>query len=336
MKALVTGGGGFLGGAIVRRLIERGDEVVTCQRGDYPWLKEIGAAVVRGDLANSDVCAEAVKGCDIVFHVAAKASVWGDLDAYRSANVTATSQLITRCEQADVGRFVFTSSPSVIFSGHDEEGVDEAAPYPQKYLANYPATKAEAERLVLSRRRSLAAVSLRPHLIWGPRDNHLVPRIVDRAKRGKLKLVGPGDNLVDSTYIDNAVDAHILAADQLTQHGGDAPCAGKAYFITNGEPLPIRELIDRILATAGLPPVGKRVSPRVAYAAGAVLEAIYGTLGIRKEPLMTRFVARQLSTAHWYDISAAKRDLGYEPRVSIDDGMIRLRDWLSEQRGSRA
>ncbi|MBI1372372.1 MAG: NAD-dependent epimerase/dehydratase family protein [Phycisphaera sp.] len=342
MKVLVTGGGGFLGGAIVRRLIARGDEVVTLQRGDYAWLREAGAAVVAGDIADFDTARRAAEGCDVVFHVAAKAGVWGALAEYRRINVIGTDSVMRAARDAGVTRVVYTSSPSVTFSGHDERGVNESTPYPHHYLTHYPATKAEAERHVLNANgldgderdgvAPMATVSLRPHLIWGPGDNHLVPRIVDRARRGKLKIVGDGANLVDSTYIDNAVDAHLLAADQLMEYGADAACAGKAYFITNGEPVPIRELIDRIIGAAGLPPVRKHVSPGVAYAAGAVLEAVYRLFGIKSEPLMTRFVARQLSTAHWYDISAAKRDLGYEPRVSIDAGMIELREWLSGDR----
>jgi len=331
VRALVTGGGGFVGGAIVRRLLARGDEVVALQRGDYPWLKQQGAVVVRGDLANRDVIDQAIDGCDIVFHVAAKAGVWGRREDYTRSNVTGTENVVSACRQAGVARLVFTSSPSVVFDGRDENGIDESAPYPDHYLAHYPQSKAQAERLVLQANGDqLATVVLRPHLVWGPGDPHLAPRIIDRARAGKLKLVGNGENLVDSTYIDNAADAHILAGDQLLADGAEAVSAGKAYFISNGEPIAMAQLINRILTCASMPAMTRKVSPGVAYAAGAVLESIYKLLGIDREPMMTRFVARQLSTAHWFDISAAKRDLGYEPQVLMDQGMQRLAESLSD------
>jgi len=328
-RVLVTGGGGFLGGAIVRMLVARGNDVVTYQRGEYPWLAELAVEAVRGDLIDVDALCAAAEGCDAVIHTAANAGVWGSEWEYHKANFAGTMSVHIACGKAGVSRLVHTSSPSVTFSGEDEEGIDESVPYPDRYLAHYPKTKAQAEQYVLALNgEDIATVALRPHLIWGPGDNHLVPRILDRARRGKLKLVGDGSNRVDSTYIDNAAAAHLLALDQLLAHGSDAACAGKAYFITNGEPLPMRDLINRILAAGGLPPVTKQVSPTVAYAAGAVLETMHKLLRRKSEPIMTRFVATQLSTAHWYDISAAKRDLGYIPTVSLDEGMARLGESL--------
>ncbi|MEE8321121.1 MAG: NAD-dependent epimerase/dehydratase family protein [Gammaproteobacteria bacterium] len=326
MKALVTGGGGFLGGAIVRALLERGGTVRTFQRGDYPVLNALGVEVCRGDLVDKDMIGKAAEGCDIVFHVAAKAGVWGDFDDYYRCNVSGTRNVIDACLKNGVSRLIYTSTPSVVFKGDDEENIDATIPYPSRFFNAYQETKALAERSVLkANRASLATVALRPHLIWGPGDPHLVPRIVERARRGKLRMVGERTNLVDSTYIDNAALAHILAVDHL-QPG--SACAGKAYFISNGEPIAMAELINRILAAAHLPPVSKTVSPSVAYAAGTLLENIYKLLRIKKEPLMTRFVARQLASAHWFDLSAAKRDLGYEPVVSIDEGMQRLEQAL--------
>lgn len=336
MKALVTGGGGFLGSEIVRQLIARGDQVRTVQRGDYPWMSKLGVEVIQGGVGVSEIAGRAVEGCDVVFHVAAKAGVWGKRSDYVQSNVQTTRALLQACGVRDVRRFVFTSSPSVTFSGDHESGVDESMPYPNRYLAHYPATKAQAEREVLAQNgqgnddASIATVALRPHLIWGPGDRHLVPRIVGRAKAGKLKFVGDGSNLVDSTYVDNAAHAHLLAADKLVDEGVNAPCAGKAYFITNGEPLAMADLINRILDAAGLGPVTKSVSPRLAYVVGALLECVYGTFRIGREPIMTRFVAKQLLRDHWYDLTAAKRDLNYEPIVSIDEGMKRLATWLSE------
>ena len=321
MKALVTGGGGFLGGAIVRRLVARGDDVRSFSRREHPNLEGF-----RGDLADAKAVARAVEGVDVVFHVAAKAGVWGPYREYHRINVVGTRNVIDACRANGVRRLVYTSTPSVVFHGEGMEGLDESAPYADRHLAHYPATKAEAERMILGANGDdLATVALRPHLIWGPGDNHLVPRIIARAKAGKLKLVGSGETRVDSVYVDNAAEAHVLAADCLPG------VAGRVYFISNDEPLPIADLINRILAAADLPPVTRRLPAGVAYAAGWMLEMVYGALGLRREPSMTRFVARQLSTPHWFDLSAAKRDLGYRPSISIDEGMRRLSAALRER-----
>ncbi|MCF6286338.1 MAG: NAD-dependent epimerase/dehydratase family protein, partial [Candidatus Hydrogenedentes bacterium] len=226
---------------------------------------------------------------------------------------------------------VYTTSPSVTFAGEDENGVDESIPYATEFLCNYPKTKAQAEYEVLGANcDALATVALRPHLIWGPGDNHLVPRIITRARAGKLKLVGSGDNKVDATYIDNAASAHLAAADELCN---GKSCAGKAYFISNDEPIAMRNLLNQILAAASLPPITKSVPPGVAYGVGALMEGTYTLLGKSEEPMMTRFIARQLSTTHWYNIDAAKRDFGYEAKVPMEEGMKRLETWLSKDDG---
>lgn len=328
MRVMVTGGGGFLGREIVRRLLARGDAVHTFQRGVYPDLEALGATTTRGDLTDADAVHLAAKGCDAILHVAAKAGVWGPYEGFYQANVVGTRNVIDAARQCGIAQVVYTSSPSVVFGGHDENGIDESAPYPNHYLTAYPATKAIAERLVLDANdQQLSTVALRPHLIWGPGDPHLVPRIIERAKAGRLRLVGRRDNLVDSTYVGNAAAAHLAALDRL---GPDAACAGKAYFITNGEPIPMADLINRILAAAGLPPVSRRISPRIAYGVGATLEWTYRLLRIEREPMMTRFVARQLATAHWFDISAAQRDLGYQVEVNLEEGFTRLGRSLAE------
>lgn len=326
MKALVTGGGGYLGGALVRALLARGDEVVTLQRGDYPWLARSGVQVNRGDVSDHNAMVSASRECDVVFHVAGKTGVWGGGEEYYRVNVAGTESVINACLENGVRRLVYTSSPSVIFSGKDEEGVDESVPYPRHYYNNYQYSKAIAERKILAvNGDDLATVALRPHLIWGPDDPHLVGRLAERARSGKLKLVNR-DNLVDCTYIDNAVSAHLQAAGKLAP---GSICAGRAYFITNGEPLPMRTLINRILESMNLPPTGT-ISPTSAYLLGFLYETIYSAFGIKQEPLMTRFVARQLSCSHWYDISAAGRDLGYRPEVSIETGLEKLARMLHE------
>ena len=322
LRALVTGGGGFLGGAIVDQLLARGAQVTSYARGDYPALTAKGVRVLRGDLADGPAVMAACAGQDVVFHVAALPGVWGPYAAFHAANVQGTAHVIAGCQIHGVPRLVYTSTPSVIHAGGDLEGVDHTAPYPDHYEAAYPATKAEAERAVLAANGpTLSTVALRPHLIWGPGDNHLVPRILTRARAGKLKLVGGGRKVVDTVYIDNAAEAHLLAADRLAP---GAPCAGRAYFVTNGEPRPQADIINGILAAGGLPPCTRSVSPRVAWLAGAVLEGLWKLLRRRDEPIMTRFVARQLATAHHYDLTATTRDLGYTPRVSLDEGFARL------------
>lgn len=334
MRVLVTGGGGFLGQAIVRQLVARGDSVRSLSRGSYPELKALGVECVAGDIADRAVVTAAASGCEAVFHVAAKAGVWGRYDDYIRANVVGTENVIAACQSENVPKLIHTSSPSVVFAGHDEAGIDESVPYPNssRYLAHYPQSKALAERLVLAangatpaRGTRLATVALRPHLIWGPGDNHLVPRLIERSRQGKLRRVGSGANLVDTVYVENAADAHLQAADKLELNSA---VAGRAFFISNGEPLPLWELIDRMLACAGEPPVTKSISATAAYWIGGAMELTYTLLGRTDEPPMTRFVARQLATSHWFKIDAARAAFGYVPRVSVDEGLVRLKEWL--------
>ncbi len=325
-KALVTGGGGFLGRAVVELLLQRGDAVRSFSRGTYPELQALGVEQQRGDLADLKAVREACQGCEVVFHVAAKAGLWGKYEDFYAANVTGTRNIIAGCRLAGIARLVYTSSPSVVFNGSDMEGVDESASYATRFNAAYPATKADAERMVLEANdRELATVALRPHLIWGPRDTHLVPGILERGRAGKIKKLGSTPKRVDFTYITNAADAHLLAADRLSTR---SPIAGRPYFITNGEPVVLWDFINRLLAVAGIPPVRATVSPRVARSAGWVAETVWRTLGLRGEPPMTRFLAEELATSHWFNIEAARRDLGYAPRVSMEDGLQRLKEWL--------
>ena len=326
---LVTGGGGFLGGAIVRQLVARGARVRTLSRSTYPELTRLGVEQFPGDLADPVATQCAVAGCTVVFHVAAKAGIWGSYDSYHQANVIGTENILAACRQHGVARLVYTSSPSVVFTGRDLEGANESLPYPARFEAPYPQTKALAEQRVLAANSpQLATVALRPHLIWGPGDNHLVPRILARGRAGQLRRIGSRPNLVDSIYIDNAADAHLLAAEKLFP---GSPVAGRAYFLSNGEPLPLWTLVNRILAADGQPPVTRSIPTGVAYAAGVVLEFVHRALNLEAEPRMTRFLAHELSTAHWFDLSAARRDLGYEPKVSIDEGLRRLAAWLRTQ-----
>jgi nucleoside-diphosphate-sugar epimerase len=328
---LVTGGGGFLGGVIVRMLRERGDQVRSFSRADYPTLTALGVEQVRGDLGDQAAVVKAAQGCDIVFHVAAKAGIWGSYDDFHRANVTGTANVLEACRSNGIGRLVYTSSPSVVFDGSDVEGGDESIPYPASYEAHYPKTKALAEQMVLAANSpQLATAALRPHLIWGPGDNHLVPRILAKGRAGRLRRIGERPNLVDTVYVDNAARAHLQAADRLSP--GSAP-AGRAYFISNGQPIPLWEMVNHILAAAEIPPVNRSIPPGLAYTIGCICEGLWGLLRLPGEPPMTRFMAHELSSAHWFDISAARRDLGYRPEVSIDEGLLRLRQWLQDSPG---
>ncbi|MBA2238449.1 MAG: NAD-dependent epimerase/dehydratase family protein [Lysobacter sp.] len=325
MKILVTGGGGFLGQALCRGLIARGHEVVSFNRGRYDALDRLGVAQVQGDLASREAVIGAASGCAAIFHNAAKAGAWGAYEEYHRANVVGTDNVIAACLAHGIGRLVYTSTPSVTHRATHpvEGGTADSVPYGEGFKAPYAATKKIAEQAVLAANGStLAVVALRPRLIWGVGDNQLLPRLVERAKAGRMRLVGDGENLMDSTYIDNAAQAHLDAFEHLAP--GSA-CAGRAYFISNGEPRSARETINGLLAAAGAPPVTRTVPFPLAYAAGALCEGLWNALPLRGEPPMTRFLAEQLATTHWYDMAPAKRDFGYVPAVSVDEGLARLR-----------
>ncbi|AAN54799.1 2-alkyl-3-oxoalkanoate reductase [Shewanella oneidensis] len=329
--AFVTGAGGFLGKAICQRLIAAGIKVTGFARGRYLELEALGVTMVQGDLVNPEQVKQAMQGCDIVFHVASKAGVWGDRDSYFCPNVKGAANVIAACKALKINKLVYTSTPSVTFAGEDESGINESTPYASRFLNYYAHSKAIAEKMMLDANQSsstnaayvLKTVALRPHLIWGPNDPHLVPRVLARGRLGKLKLVGREDKLVDTIYIDNAAYAHVLAALELCQ--ATPKCQGKAYFISNDEPVTMAKMLNMILACDGLPPVTQRVPQMLAYAVGAVLETAYRLLNKQEEPIMTRFVAKQLSCSHYFDISAAKQDFGYSALVSIEEGMKRLK-----------
>ena len=329
MNILVTGGGGFLGGAVVRQLLARGDRVTSLTRTAYPWLDDLGVRQVHADLADADAVVRAAEGMDAVIHVAAKAGVWGDYSDYYSANVVGTESVIRACRESGVAKLVYTSTPSVIHGGGPQLGADESTPIPRRHEAAYPRTKAIAEKQVLAANGDrLATVALRPHLVWGPGDTNLIPRVVARARAGKLRRIGRDPVFVDVTYVDNAADAHLLALDRLEP---GAACAGKPYFVTNGEPVELWQFLNRVLAIAGVPPVTRAVPVWRARLAAKLLERVYRAFRLRSEPPLTRFVVSQLATSHYFDIAAARRDLGYTPKVSIDEGLARLAASLAPQ-----
>lgn len=328
MKILVTGGGGFLGSAIVNLLIsERNDDVVSVARSDYPHLRDLGCHTVRGDLADPAVAVEAVKGCKAVIHTAAKAGVWGDPAEYVAANLTATQNLLAASKDEGVAYFIHTSTPSVTFDGTDVENGGEDLPYPSQFVSHYARTKAEAEKLVLGEAADdFLVTALRPHLIYGPGDPHLLPRVIDRHRSGQLKKVGDGKNRVDVTYVDNAAWAHVDALESFEDKSLAAN--GRAFFVSDDHPVALWEFIDQIVTTLGYPKIPGQVPQAVARTAGAMLEAFHKTFRPNVEPRMTRFVADQLATSHWYDMVPLKEAIGFYPRVNPEVAMEKTLDDL--------
>ena len=327
--ALVTGGSGFLGRYIVEQLVVRGDRVRSFSRRNSVDLDQLGVETVQGDLRDKRATDLACAGVDTVFHVAGVAGIWGTWNHYFGINTQGTQHLVASAQRAGVRRFIYTSSPSVTFDGSDQIDVDETAPYPVHWLCHYPHSKALAEQHVLcaNGRNGMLTCALRPHLIWGRRDGHLVPRLMDRARRGRLRRIGDGTNLIDTIYVENAATAHWQACDAMVP--GAAVC-GRAYFLSQGEPVGCWQWIDDLLALAGLPPVSKSVSRQSAWRLGQLMEATYGLLRLPGEPPMTRFLAAQLSSSHYFNISAARRDFGYQAVISNVEGMRRLAESFDE------
>ncbi len=327
MKSLVTGANGFLGLYVVEQLLARGDQVAAVSRSPSTDLQRLGVETLQADLHDRDAVLAACQNMDAVFHVAGVAGIWGPWKHFYESNTLATQYVIEGCRRHSVPKLIYTSSPSVTFDGSDQEGVDESAPYPKTWLCHYSHTKALAEQHVLAAHdpRGLLTCALRPHLIWGPRDRHLIPRLLKRARAGRFLRIGDGLNLVDTIFVENAAQAHLQAADALSP---GSPVGGKAYFLSQGEPVRCWQWIDELLTLAGLPPVRKAISFRTAWAIGATLETAFSLLRLQREPPMTRFLAAQLAKSHYFDISSARQDFGYQPRVSIEEGMKRLGEEL--------
>jgi nucleoside-diphosphate-sugar epimerase len=325
VRVLVTGCGGFLGSEIVRQLLDRGDQVVGISRREYPQLVARGMQHLRGDLTDENFVRESVTGVEAVIHTAAVAGVWGPWEHFYSTNKLATDHVIAACRANSIHQLVFSSSPSVTFNGQHQRGVDESEPYAARWLCHYPHTKALAEQAVLAAHQTgrLHTLALRPHLIWGENDPHILPRMLDRARSGRLRIVGEGNNLVDTVHVTNAAAAHLDAVDALLQSPEQA--GGRAYFVSQEEPVDCWHWISEICEIGGVQPPQKRISFRAAYAIGAILEAGYRITGQTSEPPMTRFVAAQLARDHYFDISSAKQRLGYHVRLSMKDGLQRLR-----------
>lgn len=340
---LVTGGTGFLGSHLVDQLLAAQRTVTVVSRQPRRELEARGIRVVVGALHDPAVCANAVKNVKTVFHVAARVGVWGKHEDFHRDNVVATETLLAAAQTADVCRFVHTSTPSVVYNGRDLAGADESLPLTTDCPSPYPLTKAHAEaKVIAANREGFATTALRPHLIWGIGDPHLVPRILARARAGRLRIVGSGQNRVDMVHITNATRAHLDAEQALAeqvchliddkpggaQHGSGP--AGRAYFITNDEPVNLWEWINELLTALGEPPITKQISLKAASRVGAVCEALWSVLPLKGEPPMTRFIAAELAKDHWFDLSAAKRDLGYQPTVSMAKGTRALIEQLRD------
>ncbi|MGI9536727.1 MAG: NAD-dependent epimerase/dehydratase family protein [Desulfocapsaceae bacterium] len=326
-KVLVTGGGGFLGSAIVRQLLVKGCDVKVAGRHRYEQIERLGARCLVGDIADSNFTAQACQDVDTVFHVAAKAGIWGNWNDYRNVNIDGTVNIADSCLKNGVACLVYTSTPSVVFNHANIENGNENLAYAQKFLCSYAKSKVTAERYLLETiSKDLPVCALRPHLIWGPGDPHLIPRLIERGRKGKLKIVGDGRNRVDITYVENAAHAHILAAENLHH---SSRISGRAYFIGQERPVYLWDWINDLYRELGIAQLEKKVPLAVAYLAGWLLEILHRMPMVSKEPSMTRFLALQLSRSHYFSHDRAKKDLGYEPLISIEEGKKRLLETLA-------
>ena len=327
MKALVTGGSGFLGRKVCALLLERGLEVHSISRRFHQDMDDQGIVQHTASITDKHELAKAIKGMQVVFHTAALAGIWGDKKNYEDINIHGTQNVIDLCKDENIQYLIYTSSPSVVFDGEDQEMVDESTPYPGSFLCDYSRTKAVAEKMVIeSNHNNLKTVSLRPHLIWGVGDNHLIPRLLDRAESGKLKVIGDGKNKVDMVHIDNAAAAHLDAYDALISGTG----AGKAYFITNDEPVAMWDWLNDLLTKLDKKVIEKKVPSNIAYGISTIFEFLYKIFRITKDPPLTRFVVRQFCTHHTYNIKNAQNDLNYKIRTTMEDGLKELLDHLKK------
>lgn len=322
-KVMITGAGGFLGGYIAKKLACNPNyELYSFSRSHYPKLKDLGVNERLGDLKNYSDVKKALEGMDAVIHTASMVGMWGRYEDFFQTNVVGTENILKAMKELGIKKLVYTSTPSVAFGRQSLCGVDESTPYPERYLSNYAKTKAIAEQKVLSANGSkLCTVALRPHLIFGPGDLNLIPRVIEAQKKGRLKIVGNGENLVDVTYVENAADAHIMALEKLSP---ESAIAGKAYFLGQG-PIKLWDFTNEILLRSGLPPVTKKISIKTAFAIGFIIESILKIFRIYNiHPPMTRFVSLQLGKSHYFSHKNLERDLGYIPAISIEEGIDKL------------
>ena len=322
----MTGTGSLLLGGVASELLRRGDEVVCLQRRPAAFMGHQNAHEVLADICNTDAVALAAKGCDAIIHGAARVGVVGSQKEFYDTNVLGTENILRAAEQQSISRLVFVSTPSVAHTGASLVGAPAGRAEIGRSRSYYAESKAIAERTVLNARNSqLAVVAIRPHLVWGPGDTQLVGRIVERAKSGRLAVVGTGNALVDSTYIDNAISAHIAALDAL--HVGSS-CDGNAYVVSNGEPRTVNELMRSMCESAGVPFEPRHLSLTLGIRLGSLVERLWPLMQ-SSEPPITRFIAEQLGTAHWFDQRVVHNDLKWAPSVTLDEGFKQLTQWFA-------
>ncbi len=309
--------------ALVRRLVKEGHDVASFSRNSYSQHIELGVKSFTGDISNPAHIFTACKDIEAVFHTAAKVGFWGTYADFYKTNVSGTENLINSCISNGVGRLIFTSSASVVFDGTHLEGINESVNYPLVAASNYTATKAIAEQMVLQANSGfLRTISLRPHLVWGPGDTQLIPKMIQRAESGKLRRPGKRDYFIDTTYIDNLIDAQLLALDKMEL---DKAICGKPFFITDGKPVKSWDFINSILMTAGVDPIKKTFPKAFALAVAWIIEKTNQLLKSNKDPFISRFLIHELCTHHWFDISAARSLLGYQPAIGFNEGIRRLK-----------
>ncbi|HUT52414.1 MAG TPA: NAD-dependent epimerase/dehydratase family protein [bacterium] len=326
MKAMVTGGTGFLAGHLIDKLQGAGHAVRTLDLANAPTaeLAKRGVEVKAGDLRDAEAVAVACAGMDTVFHVAALAAPFGPRKLFWGINVTGTDNVISGCKAAGVKRLVHVSSPSAVFDGTDHVNADESLPYPKKFMSHYCETKAISEQHALAANGpDLETVALRPHAIWGPRDKNLWPRIISRARAGKMVQVGDGLNEITGLYVENGADALILAAKAPAEKA-----AGKVYFINDGVPVKLWEFVRRVLSALNIPGPKRQISYRTAYVMGAIQEFLWSALHLKGEPTITRYTASELARHHTYSIARARSDLGYNPRIGLEEGLEKTIAWF--------
>ncbi len=325
-KILVTGGGGFIGKALVLALHQLGAEVQAFGRSRYPELEALGIPCIQGDIRDQAAVRRAVSGKSCVFHVAAKAGIWGPAAEYMAINYEGSKHVLAACESEEAGVLVYTSTPSVVFDRGDLNGAGEGLPYAVRPLCAYAASKILAEQAILAANSArLKTLAIRPHLVWGPGDANLIPRLIERGRAGQLAMVGSGGNMVDITYIDNAVHAHLLAGENLC---ASASAAGEAFFIGQEAPVNLWQWINALFARLDIAPVTRQVPLPLAYGAGAALELVHHLISPQVEPRMTRFLALQLAKSHWFSHAKAERLLGYRPLINTAKGIDQLIAWL--------
>ena len=324
-KVLITGAGGFLGQYIARDLLQKGYDVTSFSRGHYPVLSQLGVHQISGNLKNAEDVVRACVGMDAIIHTASLVGMGNCYQDFYETNVLGTRNILDACKKNKIKKLIYTSTPSVAFGDQSLCGVDESIGYPARHLSHYAATKAQAEKEVLANNGpELSTVAIRPHLIYGPGDKNLIPRVVEAARSGRIKIIGDGNNLVDVSYVENVSAVHIRALEKLAP---EAPLAGKAYFFGQG-PIKLWDFTNEILKREGLPPLKKKIPLKVAYSIGWVIEKISHVLslfGVKVEnPPMTRFIALQLGSSHYFSHKQLEKDLGAFNFVSIEEGLNRL------------